>query len=214
MNLSNKGIVRSFYQELIAKGNLALASELIAEDYIQHNPLLPTGRAGVLAAIQYLQQIPRETPTEPPIKRMIAEGNYVVVHLNVAMAGQHQVVMDVFRLANAQLVEHWDAIQSVSADKVPQLMAGPQEVEALSETQMNKDLIAAYCQKLVAAGQYEQTHLIIGEGNFVLAQSSGKHEAVPHVFYDLYCLEKGKIIKHWPVRQAIPEQMAHTNGMI
>lgn len=214
MQSSNKELVQSFYRDIIGNGNLELAQQLIAEDYIQHNPMLPTGRAGVVAAIKYLQQLPREVPQKSPIKRMIAEGDFVVVHLEVSFAGQHQVVMDIFRLANAQLVEHWDAIQIVHHGDLATLMAGPQEIKDLASTQANKAIIAAHCQKLVEEGQYAQTHRIIGEGNFVLAQSSGKQAGVAHVFYDLYCLDQGEIVRHWSVKQAIPEQMAHENGMI
>ncbi len=214
MQSSNKELVLSFYRDIVGGGDFELANTLIAEDYIQHNPMLPTGRAGVIAALQYLQQIPREAPKESPIKRMIAEGDYVVVHMNVFVAGQHQVVMDVFRLANAQLVEHWDAIQSVEAEQVDQLMTGPREITDLASTESNKQIVAAHCQELGNTGKYEKTHRIIGEGNFVLAQSSGKEEELPQVFYDLFCLDEGEIVHHWSVKQEIPEKMAHENGMI
>ncbi|MEM6343012.1 MAG: nuclear transport factor 2 family protein [Bacteroidota bacterium] len=214
MSSLNKELVLRFYRDIVGKGDFELAQALIAEDYIQHNPLLPSGRAGVIAALQYLQKIPREAPKESPIKRIIAEDNYVVVHMNVFVAGEHQVVMDIFRLANGQLVEHWDAIESVDISQVQQLMDGPQEIGDLAATQSNKQIIDTHCQVLVKAGQFDKTHRIIAEGNFVLAQSSGLKEGIPYVFYDLYCLSGGKIVRHWPVKQAIPEKMAHTNGMI
>lgn len=211
MHLSNKEIVSLFYREVIGQANLELANQLIAEDYIQHNPMIPSSRAGVLAAIAYLQQMPRETPRESPIKRMIAESEYVVVHMNVAFAGQHQLVMDIFRLANGQLVEHWDAIESVSPESVTERMSGEREICDLALNSANKTVVKTHLAKTF---QYEQTHRIIGEGNFVLAQSSGKFAEEAYVFYDLFCLKAGEIIHHWPVKQAIPTQMAHDNGMI
>ncbi|MFK7926498.1 MAG: nuclear transport factor 2 family protein [Bacteroidia bacterium] len=214
MSLSNKEIVRLLYQEVIGKANLELANQYIAEDYIQHNPMIPSGRAGVLAAIAYLQQMPRETPHESPIKRMIAEEDYVVVHMNVNFAGQHQVVMDIFRLANGQLVEHWDAIESVSIESVDERMSGPHQIEDLGSTQANKAIIRTHYQTKIGLGLYDNVHRIIGEGNFVLAQASATVEGRLQVNYELFCLADGEIAKSWEVSQFVPDKMAHDNGMI
>ncbi|MEL7342541.1 MAG: SDR family NAD(P)-dependent oxidoreductase, partial [Bacteroidota bacterium] len=45
---------------LVNDVDTGLAERLIAKDYIQHNPQIPTGRAGVLAAIAFLQKMPRK----------------------------------------------------------------------------------------------------------------------------------------------------------
>lgn len=54
---------------------------------------------------------------------------------------------------------------------------------------------------------YDETHKILGEGNFVLAMSEGKFGPAPgeHVaYYDLFRLADGKIVEHWDVIQGIP----------
>lgn len=61
---------------------------------------------------------------------------------------------------------------------------------------------------------YDQTHKILGEGNFVLAMSEGKFGAAPgeHVaYYDLFRLADGKIVEHWDVIQPIPPQSEWKN---
>ncbi|WP_405207149.1 nuclear transport factor 2 family protein [Aquimarina sp. LLG6339-5] len=60
---------------------------------------------------------------------------------------------------------------------------------------------------------YNKIHRIIGEGNFVLAQSEGAWNGKPQVFYDLFRIESGKLVEHWDVIQEIPEKMAHNNTM-
>ena len=57
-------------------------------------------------------------------------------------------------------------------------------------------------------------HKVIGEGDFVLTQSSGKFGTLPHVVYDIYRLANGRIVEHWSVKQEIPTEMAHSNGMV
>ena len=57
-------------------------------------------------------------------------------------------------------------------------------------------------------------HIVIGEGDFVLTQSAGKFGILPHVVYDIYRLSNGRIVEHWSVKQQIPTEMAHNNGMV
>ena len=57
------------------------------------------------------------------------------------------------------------------------------------------------------------THRSIAEGNFVLLHSEGQIGGTPHVFFDLFRVEDGRIVEHWDVVQAVPEEMAHGNGM-
>lgn len=61
--------------------------------------------------------------------------------------------------------------------------------------------------------QFEKIHLLLGEGNFVLTLSEGKFAGKPTAFYDLFRVEKGKIVEHWDVLQEVPEKMAHGNGL-
>ena len=60
--------------------------------------------------------------------------------------------------------------------------------------------------------EYHKVHMLLGEGNFVLAVSEGTWNGKPQAFYDLFRLESGKIVEHWDVVAEIPEQMAHDNG--
>ncbi len=61
--------------------------------------------------------------------------------------------------------------------------------------------------------QYHKVHRVIGEGNFVLAQSEGAWSGKPQVFYDLFRIQEGQLVEHWDVIQEIPAEMAHENGM-
>jgi predicted SnoaL-like aldol condensation-catalyzing enzyme len=61
---------------------------------------------------------------------------------------------------------------------------------------------------------YDQTHLILGQGNFVLVISEGElgHQHV--AFYDLFRVEALKISEHWDIVEAIPPETkwANSNG--
>ncbi len=49
------------------------------------------------------------------IKRVVAEGDLVAAHVHIKLNPQDRGIaaMDIFRLANGKIVEHWDAIQPV-----------------------------------------------------------------------------------------------------
>ncbi|MEL6976024.1 MAG: nuclear transport factor 2 family protein [Bacteroidota bacterium] len=61
---------------------------------------------------------------------------------------------------------------------------------------------------------YEKNHIVLGEGNFVLAVSEGQFGGEHTSFYDLFRLEDGKIVEHWDIIETIlPEaEDKNTNG--
>ena len=58
---------------------------------------------------------------------------------------------------------------------------------------------------------YEKTHLIVGEGNFVLSVSEGQFLGNHVSFYDLFRIEDGKVVEHWDTVETIPERSEWKN---
>lgn len=61
---------------------------------------------------------------------------------------------------------------------------------------------------------YEKNHVVLGEGNFVIAVSEGIFMNEKVSFYDLFRIEGGKIVEHWDtIEKMIPESEAkNSNG--
>lgn len=61
---------------------------------------------------------------------------------------------------------------------------------------------------------FEKNHIVLGEGNFVLAISEGQFAGKHTSFYDLFRVENGKIAEHWDVIETISPASEHksTNG--
>ncbi len=82
------------------------------------------------------------------------------------------------------------------------------------------DGVSSLKQALSAAGQgasfgYNQVHMVLGEGNFVLVVSELKSpKGTSAAVYDLFRVENGKIAEHWDVVQEIPAktEWKNTNG--
>ena len=75
--------------------------------YIQHNPFIPAGRAGLR---RFVEALPKERRYEPG--RVFADGDFVIVHGRyVGGDNKTLVAADFFRFENDQVVEHWDVLQ-------------------------------------------------------------------------------------------------------
>lgn len=112
-----KHIVTEFFDlAFVQRKPVEAARKYISADqYIQHNPGGADGRA---AFIEGFAAYVEKTHFRCEIKRVIAEGNLVVVHNhckeNPADANDRgSAVMDIFRVEKGLIVEHWDVEQAV-----------------------------------------------------------------------------------------------------
>ena len=115
-NMTNKEIVEKMYEVVFNGHNLNRAGEFIKEDYIQHNPKVKTGLAGF---IEYFTAHFQKAPDfKFEIKRIIAEGDYVVVHghATAGCQGNGGAVADIYRFENGKAAEHWDILQMVPSE--------------------------------------------------------------------------------------------------
>lgn len=59
---------------------------------------------------------------------------------------------------------------------------------------------------------YDKTHMVLGQGNFVLAVSEGTFGGAPTSYYDLFRVENGKIAEHWDVMETIMPEAERQNS--
>ena len=58
---------------------------------------------------------------------------------------------------------------------------------------------------------YDKVHLVLAQGNFVLAVSEGTFGGAPTSYYDLWRVEDGKIDEHWDVMETIADKDSWQN---
>lgn len=113
----NKKIVTDFYEGVFLKHQVKeYADRYIGNQYIQHNPYVPDGKAPF---VNYFTEYFKTNPdAKNEIKRSIAEGDLVVLHVHSTQNKQDrgEAIIDIFRVENGKITEHWDVVQNIPAD--------------------------------------------------------------------------------------------------
>jgi predicted SnoaL-like aldol condensation-catalyzing enzyme len=109
----NQQTVIDFYNKAINDKDFDAAKVHFGNRYIQHNPMAADGPEGLKAYIGYLKANKPKLKAE--IKRSFADGDYVILHVHVKdnPTDRGVAVVDIYKMENGKVVEHWDVIQPV-----------------------------------------------------------------------------------------------------
>lgn len=110
---TNKQTVLDFYETAFNRKDVDAVAAFIGDRYIQHNPQIGDGLAGLQARLRQLADAFPDLYVQ--VRRIVAEGQYVAANVHaVRVPGQRGVaIMDMFRLEGGKLVEHWDVMQDI-----------------------------------------------------------------------------------------------------
>ena len=110
----NKAIVLEAFETLFNKRDYAAAERFWSPNYIQHSAHIAPGREGLFNLIKSL---PPTLKYEPGT--MVAEGDFVMVHGRFSGFGQpvNWIAVDILRMKDGILVEHWDVIQDEATEQ-------------------------------------------------------------------------------------------------
>jgi predicted SnoaL-like aldol condensation-catalyzing enzyme len=109
----NKQIILDFYEKALNGKNPEAATSYLGSRYTQHNPGVTDGAEGFRKFIEFLRQKYPQAHSEP--KHVFADGDYVIIHSHAIRepGTRGAAVVDIFRLEDRKIVEHWDVIQTV-----------------------------------------------------------------------------------------------------
>src|SRR5580700_2294247 len=105
--MDNKQIALQVLTGAFVDRDPGVVAKYFAPDYIQHNPAIPNGAAAIPALIAGLRP---EFSYEPGMA--VAEGDLVMVHGRyVGWAAKPMIAVDIFRVVDGKVAEHWDVMQ-------------------------------------------------------------------------------------------------------
>ncbi|MGD9842112.1 MAG: nuclear transport factor 2 family protein [Steroidobacteraceae bacterium] len=110
---SNKEIAVKFFTAAFIDKDLDTARSYLSDDYIQHIPNIKNGSRAFFEFVTMMKE--HNTESKYEIKRAIAENDLVVLHImsKPKPGGPTLAVIEIFRVANSKVVEHWNVKQEV-----------------------------------------------------------------------------------------------------
>jgi predicted SnoaL-like aldol condensation-catalyzing enzyme len=108
MSETNKALVLKAFDTLFNQRDYAAAARFWSPTYIQHSAHIAPGRDGLFNLIR---AAPDTLRYEPGL--ILAEGDHVMVHGRFSGMGRPSawIAVDILRIENGQLAEHWDVLQ-------------------------------------------------------------------------------------------------------
>ncbi|WJD72275.1 ester cyclase [Pseudomonas asiatica] len=113
---ANRTLVIDFYENFFNQHQVEEAAKIVVDSYKQHNPDVPDGKAPFVG---YFAEFFKKNPqSRARIVRSATDGDLVYLHVHSTNSPEDrgQAVLDIFRVEDGKIVEHWDIIQDVPAE--------------------------------------------------------------------------------------------------
>lgn len=111
----NRALIADFVALLYDQRNPRAAFEkYVHEDYIQHNPIIADGREN---ALKWLEPVFSKPDAEIQVRRVLIDGDYATIQIIGRMSPEDpgSAIINIFRLEDGIIVEHWDVTQAMPA---------------------------------------------------------------------------------------------------
>jgi predicted SnoaL-like aldol condensation-catalyzing enzyme len=110
---ANRKIVLDFYEKGLNQKDADAAIAYMGNRYVQHNPNAADGPEGFRKFIAFLREKFPNSRSE--IKRSFVDGDYVILHVHAVRepGTRGSAIVDIFKLENGRIVEHWDVFQPI-----------------------------------------------------------------------------------------------------
>ncbi len=134
---NSANIARAFYNEVIVNKDMTKFDKFIGSSYLQH----ATGYADGIAPLRGELQSNSTSSNKIQILRVVGEKNYAAIHSLWTIGTQLRLYVDVWRVENGKLVEHWAQYQNVENNSLNNntMHSGPDtNIKASQDTEMNR----------------------------------------------------------------------------
>lgn len=152
--MNPKDLVLTALDEVFGHRDLDAVGRYFSPGYVQHSTLAAPGPDGLRALAGTLPEGFRYD-----LVRVLADGDLVVTHgVYHGFGEQPLIAFDLWRVADGQIVEHWDALQpEVTATASGRSMTdGPTAVTEPARTEANRALVQRFVQQVLVSGDLSE----------------------------------------------------------
>ncbi len=149
-----KAFAAMVQRELFENYSAEAVRTYFREDYIQHNPHVPTGRA----ALEGFMPVLKEAQVTARTHRMLQDGDILIMHNSYdhaeAFGAKEIATFDIWRIQDGKIAEHWDVIQPIGPVNASgrSLLDGETEIRDLHKTESNKKLVRTFYEQVFVKG--------------------------------------------------------------
>lgn len=153
--MTNSAIAHAV-NKAVQEGDVALVSSLVKENYIQHTPVVPDGRAGLEVLVAKIRDKQIPAPTIKNI-RTFTDGDFVILHHDVHWPNR-KAMFEIFRFEDNLAIEHWSAIADhpETTANGHTMTDGATEITDRENTQENKAFAASFVQTILIRGEFDK----------------------------------------------------------
>jgi predicted SnoaL-like aldol condensation-catalyzing enzyme len=110
---ANRQAVLAFYEKGLNQKDADAALAYVGNRYVQHNPGAADGPDGFRKFIAFMREKFPNSHSE--IKQSFVDGDYVILHVHAVRepGTRGNAIVDIFKLENGRIVEHWDVVQPI-----------------------------------------------------------------------------------------------------
>jgi predicted SnoaL-like aldol condensation-catalyzing enzyme len=139
--------------DIFRKKDPTAVDRYFAESFIQHDPNLLDGRAGMKS---FVAEVATSPAAEITIYRTLVDGDLVLLHSSyqgVGRYGQNAIAFDLFRFSGGKIAEHWGGQESEEPPNASgrTQVGGPTDVVDREKTEANRTLVRAYRETVMVA---------------------------------------------------------------
>ncbi len=160
--------------DIFRRKDATAVDRYFAESFIQHDPNLADGLAGMKSLAGEVASSPS---TDITIWRTLVDGDFVLLHSRYEGVGRYggsAIAFDLFRFRNGKIVEHWGAQEPEAPPNLSgrTQVDGPTEVVDHEKTETNRSLVRTYRETVMVSLRFDRIEEFIDGARY--AQHASK----------------------------------------
>jgi predicted SnoaL-like aldol condensation-catalyzing enzyme len=160
--------------DIFRKKDATAIDRHFGESFIQHDPNLADGRAGMKS---FAAEVASSPTADVTIYRTLVDGDFVLLHSKyqgVRRYGALAIAFDLFRFKDGKIVEHWGGQEPEAPPNLSgrTQVNGPTEVLDREKTEANRTLVRTYRETVMVSLRFDRIEEFIEGAHY--AQHASK----------------------------------------